>query len=116
MIDIQYSITIMGGRKVSQSIIYPHKFSTVPPLPPPFPHKSVVKPRLFPHKSVKGVAFYADNQVLCGVVINRPQNEEQNLKAVRLSMKGYVDQEWMENVPLYATASFFKKIKHNSSI
>lgn len=49
-------------------------------------------------------------------MINRTQNEEQNLKAVRLSMKGYVDQEWMENVPLYATASFFKKIKHNSSI
>ena len=43
-------------------------------------------------------------------------HKEQNLKAVRLSMKGYVDQEWMENVPLYATASFFKKIKHNSSI
>ena len=35
-----------------QSIIYPHKFSTDPPLSPPFPHKSVVKPRLFPHKSV----------------------------------------------------------------
>lgn len=43
-------------------------------------------------------------------------HKEKNLKAVRLSMKGYVDQEWMENVPLYATASFFKKIKHNSSI
>ena len=76
----------------------------------------MVKPRLFPHKSVKGVAFYADNQVFCGVVINKSQNEQQNLKAVRLSMKGYVDQEWMENVPLYATASFFKKTKYNSSI
>ena len=83
-----------------QSIIYPHKFSTDSLNPPPFPHKSV-----------KGVAFYVDNQVFCGVVINRSQNEQQNLKAVRLSMKGYVDQEWMENVPLYATASFFKKIK-----
>lgn len=87
---------------------FPHKSVVKPQL---FPHKSVVKHKLFPHKSVKGVAFYADNQMLCGVMINRPQNEEQNLKAVRLSMKGYVDQEWMENVPLYATASFFKKNK-----
>lgn len=87
---------------------FPHKSVAKPQL---FPHKSVVKPRLFPHKSVKGVDFYADNQTLCCVMINRPQNDEQNLKAVRLSMKGYVDQEWMENVPLYATTSFFKKNK-----
>ena len=33
-------------------------------------------------------------------------NPELNLKGVRVSMKGYIDQEWMENVPLYAIDSF----------
>lgn len=33
-------------------------------------------------------------------------NPELNLKGVRVSMKGYVDQNWMENVPLYAIDSF----------
>ena len=32
-------------------------------------------------------------------------NPELNLKGVRVSMKGYIDQEWMENVPLYAIDS-----------
>ncbi len=30
-----------------------------------------------------------------------------NIKGVRLSMKGYADQEWMVNVPLYAAREFF---------
>lgn len=29
-------------------------------------------------------------------------NPELNLKGLRISMKSYIDQEWMENVPLYA--------------
>jgi hypothetical protein len=33
-------------------------------------------------------------------------NPELNLKGVRVSMKGYIGQEWMENVPLYAIDSF----------
>ncbi len=33
-------------------------------------------------------------------------NPELNLKGVRVSMKGYIDQNWMENVPLYAIDSF----------
>ena len=33
-------------------------------------------------------------------------NPELNLKGVRVSMKGYIDQDWMENVPLYAIDSF----------
>ena len=31
------------------------------------------------------------------------------LKGIRFSMKKYVDQEWMENVPLYAVIPYFKK-------
>ena len=30
------------------------------------------------------------------------------LKGLRTSMKSYVDQEWMENIPLYATEAYFK--------
>ena len=30
------------------------------------------------------------------------------LKGLRVSMKSYVDQEWMENIPLYATEAYFK--------
>ncbi len=32
---------------------------------------------------------------------------EKSLKALRCSMKGYVDQEWMENIPLYAVGAYF---------
>lgn len=31
---------------------------------------------------------------------------EKNLKGLRCSMKPYIDQEWMENIPLYATYQF----------
>lgn len=31
------------------------------------------------------------------------------LKGLRISMKGYVDQEWMENIPLIAIGSYFEK-------
>lgn len=31
-----------------------------------------------------------------------------NLKGLRASMKAYVDQEWMESIPLYATEAYFK--------
>ncbi len=34
--------------------------------------------------------------------------EGSGLKGIRFSMKGYMDQEWMENVPLYAVHSFIK--------
>ena len=30
------------------------------------------------------------------------------LKGLRVSMKSYVDQEWMENIPLYSTEAYFK--------
>lgn len=36
---------------------------------------------------------------------------QMNLKALRLSMKGYVDQDWMENVPLYACGAFVGRIR-----
>uniref|UniRef100_A0AB33JB83 ATP-binding protein n=1 Tax=Prevotella sp. GTC17260 TaxID=3236796 RepID=A0AB33JB83_9BACT len=31
------------------------------------------------------------------------------LKGLRISMKGYVDQGWMENIPLYSTLAFYTK-------
>ena len=34
---------------------------------------------------------------------------EKHLKGVRFSMKPYIDQEWMENVPLYGTEAFIRK-------
>lgn len=30
------------------------------------------------------------------------------LKGLRTSMKPYIDQEWMENIPLFATEAYFK--------
>ena len=34
--------------------------------------------------------------------------KEHNLKGVRCSMKPYIDQGWMENIPLYAAGMFTK--------
>lgn len=33
---------------------------------------------------------------------------DKSLKAIRISMKPYIDQQWMENIPLYATESYIK--------
>lgn len=35
--------------------------------------------------------------------------KEKTFKALRISMKPHIDQQWMENIPLYATESFIKK-------
>lgn len=32
-----------------------------------------------------------------------------NLKGLRCSMKPYIDQGWMENIPLYAVEEFLKR-------
>ena len=34
---------------------------------------------------------------------------DKNLKGLRCSMKPYVDQDWMENIPLYSVLGYFKK-------
>lgn len=34
-------------------------------------------------------------------------NAERGLKGLRISMKGYIDQGWMENIPLYAISRYF---------
>ena len=31
------------------------------------------------------------------------------LKGLRISMKGYADQEWMENIPIIAIGTYFEK-------
>ena len=36
---------------------------------------------------------------------------DKSLKALRISMKPYIDQQWMENIPLYATESYVKRQK-----
>lgn len=38
-----------------------------------------------------------------------------NLKGLRCSMKSYVDQGWMENIPLYAVEAYFAKAAANSA-
>ena len=35
--------------------------------------------------------------------------DKPGLKGLRISMKGYVDQEWMENIPLIAIGTYFEK-------
>ena len=35
--------------------------------------------------------------------------DNHGLKGLRISMKGYVDQEWMENIPLIAIGTYFEK-------
>ena len=34
-----------------------------------------------------------------------------NLKGLRCSMKPYIDQDWMENIPLYCIAAYINKTK-----
>ena len=34
---------------------------------------------------------------------------DKNLKGLRCSMKPYIDQGWMENIPLYSVLGYFKK-------
>lgn len=37
---------------------------------------------------------------------------KQHLKGLRCSMKPYIDQEWMENIPLYSVMAYIKKIRN----
>lgn len=39
---------------------------------------------------------------------NHPDDQ---LKGLRISMRGYVDQDWMENIPLYAIAKYMSNVK-----
>ena len=34
---------------------------------------------------------------------------DKKLKGLRCSMKPYIDQDWMENIPLYSVLGYFKK-------
>jgi len=36
---------------------------------------------------------------------------DEKLKGIRISMRGYVDQDWMENIPLYAISKYMSDIK-----
>lgn len=35
-------------------------------------------------------------------------NDNSNLKGLRISMKDYIDEYWMENIPLYSVSTYFK--------
>lgn len=39
---------------------------------------------------------------------NHPDDQ---LKGLRISMRGYVNQDWMENIPLYAIAKYMSNVK-----
>lgn len=53
----------------------------------------------------------AEENVKSHSLYNFVQNDfaEMNLKGVRMSMKPYIDQGWMENIPLYSAESYVKK-------
>lgn len=36
---------------------------------------------------------------------------DEHLKGLRFSMRPYIDQEWMENIPLYAAESYLRRLK-----
>lgn len=40
----------------------------------------------------------------------RIENADKNLKGLRLSMKPFIDQDWMENIPLYSLWGYLNKI------
>lgn len=61
-----------------------------------------------------------DNQRVIPVEVKAEENvrarslaqfikDKPGLKGLRISMKGYVDQEWMENIPLIAIGTYFEK-------
>ena len=61
-----------------------------------------------------------DNQRVIPVEVKAEENvrarslaqfikDNPGLKGLRISMKGYVDQEWMENIPLIAIGTYFEK-------
>jgi len=41
---------------------------------------------------------------------------DEKLKGIRISMRGYVDQDWMENIPLYAISKYMSDIKKKQSM
>jgi hypothetical protein len=53
----------------------------------------------------------AEDNVKSHSLSNFVQNDfaEMNLKGLRMSMKPYIDQGWMENIPLYSAESYVKK-------
>ena len=53
----------------------------------------------------------AEDNVKSHSLSNFVQNDfaEINLKGLRMSMKPYIDQGWMENIPLYSAESYVKK-------
>ena len=57
----------------------------------------------------------AEDNVKSHSLSNFVQNDfaQMNLKGLRMSMKPYIDQGWMENIPLYSTEAYVKnQIKH----
>ncbi|MBR0054997.1 MAG: hypothetical protein IJP65_06820 [Bacteroidales bacterium] len=43
----------------------------------------------------------------------RAEFVEENLKGLRISMKPYADQGWMENIPLYAAEAYTRSVSTN---
>ena len=56
------------------------------------------------------VEVKAEENVRSHSLSNFVQNDfaEKNLKGLRMSMKPYIDQGWMENIPLYSAESYVK--------
>ena len=45
----------------------------------------------------------------------RTEFADENLKGLRISMKPYADQGWMENIPLYAAEAYVRNVSTNKS-
>jgi hypothetical protein len=71
-----------------------------------FPHKNVIFVLLFPHKNVIFVLLFPHKIVITFV---KEDFKSLNLKGLRCSMKPYIDQGWMENIPLYAVEAYFSR-------
>ena len=46
----------------------------------------------------------------------RTEFADEKLQGLRISMKPYADQGWMENIPLYATEAYLRNVSTNKSL
>jgi hypothetical protein len=51
--------------------------------------------------------FFCISQEKCNFI--KEDFKNLNLKGLRCSMKPYIDQGWMENIPLYAVEEYLKR-------
>lgn len=68
-----------------------------------FVHKNVFLRGVFSHKSVKSKSLKQFVTI---------DHADKKLEGLRCSMKPFVDQEWMENIPLYSVLGYMGRMVH----